>query len=31
VRERGLLKIRLQRVDLFNAQAPYDYVLQVWV
>ena len=29
VRERGQLKIRLQRVDLFNAQAPYDYVLQV--
>ena len=25
------LKIRLQRVDLFNSQAPYDYVLQVWV
>ena len=25
------LQIRLQRVDLFNAQAPYDYVLQVWV
>ncbi|MGQ0654523.1 MAG: aromatic-ring-hydroxylating dioxygenase subunit beta [Betaproteobacteria bacterium] len=25
------LKIKLQRVDLFNAQAPYDYVLQVWV
>jgi len=31
VRVRGELKIRLQRVDLFNAQAPYDYVLQVWV
>lgn len=27
----GALKIRLQRVDLFNAQAPFDYVLQVWV
>ncbi len=27
----GTLRIRLQRVDLFNAQAPYDYVLQVWV
>jgi hypothetical protein len=27
----GELKIRLQRVDMFNAQAPYDYVLQVWV
>jgi 3-phenylpropionate/cinnamic acid dioxygenase small subunit len=31
VRERGELKIKLQRVDMFNAQAPYDYVLQVWV
>lgn len=27
----GPLKIRLQRVDLFNSQAPYDYVLQIWV
>ncbi len=27
----GALTIRLQRVDLFNAQAPFDYVLQVWV
>ncbi|GAB3765811.1 hypothetical protein GCM10028796_23890 [Ramlibacter monticola] len=27
----GQLRIRLQRVDLFNSQAPYDYVLQVWV
>lgn len=27
----GEFKIRLQRVDMFNAQAPYDYVLQVWV
>jgi 3-phenylpropionate/cinnamic acid dioxygenase small subunit len=25
------LRIKLQRVDLFNAQAPFDYVLQVWV
>jgi 3-phenylpropionate/cinnamic acid dioxygenase small subunit len=25
------LRIKLQRVDMFNAQAPYDYVLQVWV
>ena len=25
------LRIVLQRVDLFNGQAPYDYVLQVWV
>lgn len=24
-------RIRLQRVDLFNGQAAYDYVLQVWV
>jgi 3-phenylpropionate/cinnamic acid dioxygenase small subunit len=27
----GALKIRLQRVDLFNGQAVYDYVLQIWV
>lgn len=25
------LRIRLQRVDLVNAQGPFDYVLQVWV
>ena len=25
------LRIKLQRVDMFNAQAPYDYVLQAWV
>jgi 3-phenylpropionate/cinnamic acid dioxygenase small subunit len=25
------LKIALQRVDMLNAQAPFDYVLQVWV
>lgn len=31
VRRDGQLRIKLQRVDLFNAQAPYDYVLQVWV
>jgi 3-phenylpropionate/cinnamic acid dioxygenase small subunit len=30
-RTAGGLKIGLQRVDLFNAQAPYDYVLQIWV
>jgi benzoate/toluate 1,2-dioxygenase beta subunit len=24
-------KIKLQRVDMTNAQAAYDYVLQVWV
>ena len=29
--EAGVLRIRLQRVDLFNSQAPFDYVLQVWV
>jgi 3-phenylpropionate/cinnamic acid dioxygenase small subunit len=27
----GALRIKLQRVDLFNAQAPFDYVLQIWV
>ena len=27
----GALRIRLQRVDLFNGQAPFDYVLQIWV
>jgi len=27
----GQLRIRLQRVELFNAQAPFDYVLQIWV
>jgi len=31
VRERDQLKIKLQRVDLFNSQAPFDYVLQIWV
>ena len=31
VRQAGELKIKLQRVDMVNAQAPYDYVLQVWV
>ena len=24
-------RIKLQRVDLFNGQAPFDYVLQIWV
>jgi len=24
-------KINLQRVDMFNSQAPYEYVLQIWV
>jgi len=27
----GQLRIRLQRVDLFNSQAPFEYVLQIWV
>ncbi|HEX7440394.1 MAG TPA: aromatic-ring-hydroxylating dioxygenase subunit beta [Caldimonas sp.] len=27
----GALRIRLERVDLFNSQAPFDYVLQIWV
>ena len=27
----GRLSIVLQRVDLFNAQAPFDYVIQIWV
>jgi 3-phenylpropionate/cinnamic acid dioxygenase small subunit len=27
----GAWRIRLQRVDLFNGQAPFDYVLQIWV
>jgi hypothetical protein len=27
----GKLRIRLQRVDLFNGQASFDYVLQIWV
>lgn len=29
--DQGQLRIKLQRVDLFNSQAPFDYVLQVWV
>lgn len=28
---RGGYRIKLQRVDMTNAQAAYDYVLQVWV
>jgi benzoate/toluate 1,2-dioxygenase beta subunit len=24
-------KIALQRVDMLNGQAPFDYVLQIWV
>lgn len=31
VKSRSGFKIKLQRVDMFNSQAPYDYVLQVWV
>lgn len=31
VRVEGELKIRLQRVDMTNAQAAYDYVIQAWV
>jgi hypothetical protein len=31
VRAGGELRIKLQRVDMTNAQATYDYVLQVWV
>lgn len=27
----GHLRIQQQRVDLFNAQAPFDYVIQIWV
>lgn len=30
VRAGGALRVKLQRVDLFNGQAPFDYVLQVW-
>ena len=28
---KGGYRIKLQRVDMVNAQAAYDYVLQVWV
>lgn len=31
VRQAGGWKIQLQRVDMFNAQASYDYVIQAWV
>ena len=31
VKAKGGFKIKLQRVDMTNAQAAYDYVLQVWV
>jgi 3-phenylpropionate/cinnamic acid dioxygenase small subunit len=31
VRTPAGLRIRLQRVDMMNGQAAYDYVLQAWV
>jgi 3-phenylpropionate/cinnamic acid dioxygenase small subunit len=31
VKTRSGYRIKLQRVDMTNAQAAYDYVLQVWV
>lgn len=31
VRQGSSFVIKLQRVDLFNGQAPFDYVLQIWV
>jgi len=31
VKIRNQYRIKLQRVDMTNAQAAYDYVLQVWV
>jgi len=31
VRTKDGLRIRLQRVDMVNAQGPYEYVLQAWV
>ena len=31
VKKKGGYAIKLQRVDMTNAQAAYDYVLQVWV
>ena len=31
VKQGNGFSIKLQRVDLFNGQAPFDYVLQVWV
>jgi 3-phenylpropionate/cinnamic acid dioxygenase small subunit len=31
VKVKNQFKIKLQRVDMANAQAAYDYVLQVWV
>jgi 3-phenylpropionate/cinnamic acid dioxygenase small subunit len=31
VKNKGGYRIKLQRVDMTNAQASYDYVLQMWV
>jgi 3-phenylpropionate/cinnamic acid dioxygenase small subunit len=31
VKTKGAYRIKLQRVDMTNAQASYDYVLQMWV
>ena len=31
VKKGNSFAIKLQRVDLFNGQAPFDYVLQIWV
>ena len=31
VKKGGGFAIKMQRVDLFNGQAPFDYVLQIWV
>ena len=31
VKSGGGYRIKLQRVDMFNSQAPYEYVLQIWV
>ncbi len=31
VLQQGLWRIQMQRVDLFNAQASYDYVIQAWI
>jgi 3-phenylpropionate/cinnamic acid dioxygenase small subunit len=31
VKVKNRFKIKLQRVDMANAQAAYDYVLQIWV
>jgi 3-phenylpropionate/cinnamic acid dioxygenase small subunit len=31
MKTKGAYRIKLQRVDMTNAQASYDYVLQMWV